>query len=327
MQMGGVLTIAQLDPFLRDLDLSLEGLFYPLGFPLRLATNSQEVLAAAAESWGAYAPEFDVQPVSLRVVREPGEEQAIEPSYRQQGSLFSIVSDRSNFAVMDFQTLTGFAFASQNTLRDPACWRWFFLEALVYSALEQRYIAAMHTACVARDGVGVLLCGPSGAGKSTLAFACARAGWTFVSDEAVHVLLNERDRSVVGKPHQARFREDAARRFPELQPYPAHKRPNGKLTVEVPLHEIPQIRTALRCRVGTVVLLDRRPGQTARLVSISPQDAGDALMREKPFYGPELWARHEHAIRGLTEAPVYRLEYDDLEQAVQLLCTLPRNAM
>jgi hypothetical protein len=327
MQAGGTITIGRLDPFLRDLDLPLERVYYPLGFPLRVATNSEQALAAAAGSWGAYTPEFDVPPVSLRVVMEPGEEEAPEPSYRQQGPLSSIVSDRHNFAVMDFQTIAGFAFAGERTLRDPVWWRWFFLDPLVYSALEQRYIAAMHSACIARDGVGVLLCGPSGAGKSTLAFACARAGWSFVSDEAVHVLLNAEDGSVVGKPHQARFRPDAASRFPELQNYPPVRRPNGKLSIEVPLREIPQIRTALRCRVGSVLVLDRRPGQKARLASISREGAGDALLREKPFYGPELWARHEYAIRGLTQAPVYRLEYDDLDQAVRLLCTLPPNGL
>ena len=327
MQAGGTLTIGRLDPFLLDLDLPLEHLYYPLGFPLRLATNSEQALAAAAGSWGTYAPEFDVQPVSLRVVVEPGEEEAPEPSYRQQGSLSSIVSDRHTFAVMDFQTLAGFAFVSERTLRDPAWWRWFFLDALVYSALEQRYLAAMHAACVARDGIGVLLCGPSGAGKSTLAYACARAGWTFVSDEAVNVLLNAEDRSIVGKPHHVRFRPDAAARFPELQKYSPRRRPNGKLSIEVPLRELPQIPTALRCRAGCVLVLDRRPGQNARLAPISREEAGDTLLREKPFYGQELWARHEHAIRGLTELPVFRLEYDDLDQAVELLCRLPRNPM
>src|SRR5215469_4512793 len=158
MQAGGTLTIGRLDPFLRDLDLPLEGIYYPLGFLFRLTTNSEQALAAAAASWGAYAPGFDVQPVSLRVIMESGDESPPEPCYRQQGSLCSIVSDRHTFAAMDFQTLTGFAFANERALRDVAWWRWFFLDALVYSALEQRYVAAMHAACVARDGVGALLC-------------------------------------------------------------------------------------------------------------------------------------------------------------------------
>ncbi len=41
--------IKRFDPLLRDLELPLTATFHPVGFPLRLATNSRDVMEAAAE--------------------------------------------------------------------------------------------------------------------------------------------------------------------------------------------------------------------------------------------------------------------------------------
>ena len=84
----------------------------------------------------------------------------------------------------------------------------------------------------------ICLTGVSGSGKSSLAFACARAGWTFVSDDATWLPIDE-PAIAVGRPRHARFREDAPRLFPELARYAAEQRPNGKITIEAPLADFP----------------------------------------------------------------------------------------
>ena len=70
--------------------------------------------------------------------------------------------------------------------------RYNFLEKVVYLLLGASVVTDMHAACVSTDGKGVLLCGGSGAGKSTLAYACARAGWTYTSDDTSY-LINDTD--------------------------------------------------------------------------------------------------------------------------------------
>ena len=312
----------RLDPLLRGIDLPLYGAYYPLGYRAEVTTNSPDVLEAARESWGSYGPEFDCEPVRLRIVVEPEGEHAGEPSFRQQGHLLSIVSDRGNFLVGDLGTLSASGFIARKTALDHAWLRWFFLESMVQACLEQRYFVAVHAACVASNETGVLLCGTSGAGKSTLAYACARAGWTYLGDESVQLLLDAEPGAALGKPHQVRFRPDARFLFPELHPYAATMRPNGKVSLEVPMCQLPQIRTALRCQIGCVVFLDRLPGKRARAEAVSEAEAVKALLRDKPFLGEELWARHEATVRRLTGVPTYRLEYDRLDQAVQLLCGL-----
>ena len=63
--------ISGFDPFQREMKLELESVYYPLGFPLRLATNGTEINMAAEESWGRYPQAFATPPLRLRVAVEP----------------------------------------------------------------------------------------------------------------------------------------------------------------------------------------------------------------------------------------------------------------
>jgi hypothetical protein len=48
-------------------------------------------------------------------------------------------------------------------------------------------LLVLHAACAARRGRAVALVGDSGAGKSSLVAALVRAGWTYLSDEAIGI--------------------------------------------------------------------------------------------------------------------------------------------
>lgn len=312
--------VRRLDPFLANVTLPLSGLYHPLGFPLRLFTNSRDVVQSAQESWGRWEAEFDRPPLTLRVIEQPGGKLAPAPaSYRRHGHLFCIVSDTDNFAIADLRLLEGCAFVSAHTARDHAWLRWYFLEAMGYVLIAQRYAVPVHAACVERQGSGVLLCGASTAGKSTLSFACARAGWTFVSDDATSLLPESVDPIAIGRPHRARFRTDAPRWFPELERFTERVRPNGKLSLEVPLEEFPEIRTASKCRVAALVALDRRAGIHARLEPTDAAKIAEQLLRDSSSYGEDVDRVREQTVQQLGKLPAYRLQYDALHDGVALL--------
>ncbi len=306
------------DPLLHDIALPLVADFFPLGFRVRVLTNSPEVHAAARESWGWYGLEFNRPLLEVRVIVRPEGDLAPEPSFLSQAHIITVVSDRDNFACVDFKTLFAHAFVSQKTVADHSWFRWFFLEPMVAFLLTQSYTLPIHAACIAKEGRGILLSGPSCAGKSTLAFACARAGWTFVADDATSILQESEDRVVIGKPHQARVRDDAPRLFPELEGYCTRARPSGKLSIEIPLDDFPDIRTALHCRVDAIVVLDRREG-TPGLAPVPPEEMAEALLLEMPSYGHELRDRHQRAVNRLLEVPAYRMRYQKLEDAMRML--------
>src|SRR5581483_11901175 len=103
---------------------------------------------------------FPGEPLRLRILVHPEGPLSGQPVHRMQGHLYSVVADPHNFAHVD--AADGFAFVeiSQKTAADHVWQRWFFTESLVYMMLSQKYVAATHAACVARNGAGVLLCGP-----------------------------------------------------------------------------------------------------------------------------------------------------------------------
>lgn len=289
---------------------------FPLGFRANLTTNSPDVVRAMDESWGHGRQEFDGQPLDLRVFVTEGGEKAAEPSFRIERHLLSIVSDRNNQAVADLERLFASCRVTPATVADSAWFRWFFLDALILALLAQKHTVPVHAGCVSRAGAGVLLFGASGAGKSTLAWACARAGWNLVSDDAAWLLPESA--LAIGRPQQVRLRPDAPRHFPELEALAPRARPNGKLSIEIKTRDCPSIRTASSTPVHRVVFLHRRDTSPA-LVPVPKEAALEAMLRDCVPYRDEVSARHRATVRKLSDLPAYRLQYRTLDEAIRLL--------
>ncbi len=313
----------RIDPLLCDLELAHSAMFYPAGFPLHIATNSRHVLEAAAEAWQPFHREFDTPALKFRVVVEPGGERGAEPAFRMQDHLLSFVSDAQNFAAGDRLTMSAAFHLSAATAADHSFLRWFYLESMAYMLLTQRYVVSVHAACVESRGAGILLCGRSGAGKSTVAFACAQAGFTYVSDDCTWMLTGARELTAIGKPHVVRFRQDVARHFPELASHFASAHPNGKMSIEVPTNLFPGVRTAARCPVRFLAILDRGGEGRARRERMAPEDVAASLLAEMPSYGAEVNAIHEKTIGDLALLPAWRVHFHHLEDAVRLLTEIP----
>jgi len=312
------------DPLLREVELSHSATYYPAGFPVTVSSNSLDVQEAARESWGDDLPAFDRAPLELRIVVRKDGPLAPEPSFRSQGHLLSIVSCPDNFAVLDLRALFAYAFVSARTAADHAWFRWFFLDPMALILLTQRHVAPVHAAYVVCSGSGILLCGPSGAGKSTLAYACARAGWTYVSDDCTWLLPEVEHPHAIGAPHRVRLRHDAPALFPELAGSIARARPNGKIAIEVRTAELPGILTAPRSAVNALVFLRRAVNATPRLETLPSSALWEELVRDGAYasYGEETDRRLERERRKLLRVPGFRLHYRDWEDALELLSTI-----
>jgi hypothetical protein len=193
------LQISKLDPLLCDFEMPLQAVYYPLGFSLQIATNSQEILAAAEESWGHFPRVFPGPALQLRIGVVEGEsgECPAEPICRGQRNLLSRVADARNFSVSDLGQGFAFAWLTQAAVHNRAYLRWHFIEGMTWDLLGSFCVTAIHAACVKLGNFGVLLCGDSGAGKSTLAYACARSGWTFLSDDSCCLVRGRKNRLVI----------------------------------------------------------------------------------------------------------------------------------
>src|SRR5258708_8738484 len=262
------------DPVLSARPLPLRARFYPLGFPLDLETNSADVIQAASEGWGLFPQAFDETPMrlSLGVAESESSEMPPQSKFFSREHLMSITADTENFVVMDFKQSYAFGWVTPAVAANHPVLRYRFLSTAMLTMVEQLALAPLHCALVARDGRGVALFGDSFAGKSTLAYACARVGWTFLSDDGTHLVRKSSGRYAIGYPYAMRFLEDAKKLFPELANRLVFARPNGKIGIEVLTHELP-IVTAPGCSIEHLVFLNRKEAGAARLQHYSKADA------------------------------------------------------
>ncbi len=306
--------------------LNYSDFFYPLGFAVRLASNSPLALEAAAESWSSFRPQFHEPPLEFRVVVAESKSTArpTEVMYRAQGHLLTVIGDKDNSATFDLDRGFGFCVVSPSTISDRGYFRYYFLEGAVLTALEHRYLTAVHAACVALDERGVLLCGPSGCGKTCLSYACAKAGWTYITDDAVSLIRRRRDRNVIGTSDRIRFRPEASRLFPELGGLRQFISEGGKPSVEVMTADLPGIATAGGCRVEHVVFLSRRERGPVAVRPVSKEEALRRLVADLPISAPQVHEEQLACFNALLAAPASDLSYSDGPSAVSELQSLLR---
>ncbi len=302
--------------------LKYEAVYFPLGYPVRVVCNSARVLEAAEQSWNCFDAMFHGEPLEIllevRSAAEPNEALPPAPAHMLSGSLLLEIADTDNFFIADLKRGRAMARVTPAAAACPSYLRYFFLEAAALSMISSLRAVAIHGACVSAGGKGVLLCGDSGEGKSTLAYAGARAGWTYVSDDATYFPIDREDRLAIGNCTQIRFRPSGVALFPELAGRPITPRAAGKPSIEVRTSEWPEIATANATRVDHVVFLNRRCVDTQELV---PLRTSSVLpwFRQHLILPPEARHAHEETLAQLLNAGVFELRYRDLRWAIDCI--------
>jgi hypothetical protein len=320
---GDIESVNFFDPYLYHAEMSHTAVYYPLGFPLELTTNSEIVLQAAKESWGSFKPQFDTPDLQIRVgVLEDGSaEYPAALTFRAHRNLIVGIADRYNFHITD--VTHGFSFVWLNTaaILNRNYLRYHFLEAVALSHIANRYTAPIHAACVELNGRGVLLCGDSGAGKSSLAFACARAGWTYITDDASFLLNAQSDRKIVGNCHMMRFRPSAAELFAEVVGKPLTPRAGRNPSIELLTETVPGISTASSSSVDFIVFLNRQDVNIQELVPFSKKTAR-RIMCPRLSNMEEFRRTQVASVDRLLETEIFEIRYRNLDWAVDRLVRL-----
>ncbi|WP_446742655.1 aldolase [Silvibacterium acidisoli] len=300
-------------------ELTFSRIYYPFGFPMEVRSNSNEVLEHFTAMWGKFRPHFEADMLRTEVVLvdDGSTDCPPEPSHQIFGSWLICVADSRNSVVADLQNGITRITVSRGALRHPLYVQYFLL-GLASSCISTCLATPIHAGCVAFNGRGFLLCGDSGAGKSTLSYACARAGWNYVSDDASYMLSHGDRRMVSGNPHQVRFRPSAAELFPELLGLAVTPRAAGKPSIELPTAGMPYIKTADTACIDFMVFLKRRDNGFAEIEPYSA-DAARLFMRQVLF-GPEPTLTAQHAaIERMLGARLVALHYSDLRLAIARL--------
>jgi energy-coupling factor transporter ATP-binding protein EcfA2 len=305
------------DALLSDMHLPLRGTFYPLGFAVDIITNDPTVLEAAHESFSHSSLCRDNAALQVRIgVSEGGgPERPPEPTRREYNHLYSLTADTDNHAVLDLKTCISFVWLNKSALKSNLYFRYNFLEKVVYLLLGASVVTDIHAACVSKNGRGILLCGDSGAGKSTLSYACAKAGWTYTSDDTSYLINASARPRVIGHSHRVRFRPASRDLFPELANCKVTPRMEGKPSIEVPISALPPVRTAAETDVHAIVYLHRHPSAAGSLTQL-PTGTATERARKELYSAGEIRAKHEQILEILSDIPTYDLHYCTLDQAI-----------
>jgi hypothetical protein len=290
--------------------------YFPLGFPLEIRTNTREVLAAAEESWGTFEQRVEMPPIRMQVGMRDGP--SLCPGVmvpRGHRHLLTGIADADNFFVIDLKKDLSFAWISPGAVAHRRYLRYCVLESCMLSHIANRYAAPVHAACVSRDGRGVLLCGESGMGKSSLAFGCARAGWTYTSDDATYLVYGRSDRQVLGRCNSIRLRPSAADLFSEVKGRPLTPRMQGKPSIEIETRELPGFQTSVETRADFMVFLNRKKDAPQELVPF-PQEAAQRYLRENLNWDEGIRGAQLACVQRMDSAQAYELRYHDLDWAI-----------
>ena len=264
-------------------------LIFPLGHPVELAGSDANLLKTALRRWPAPERRFDVEPLRFSVLPANAAcGNAVDFQPHPEGFLLNHESGQAEFTLS----------SRSGSISTPA-----LLEPLVLTALDWTFFIGIHAACVTRNGRSLLLCGDSHAGKSTLAYACARSGWSFVSDNAVHWSAAPWDVLVTGSP-ALRLREGAQAMF-------------GLARADVvPADE--GLASSLTAPAGKLVFLNRRPGPS----SIRTASVNCALEYLAAYDTRPDRQYAEGRYRALLREGTCTLDYEDVWDGVRCLETL-----
>ena len=152
------------------------------------------------------------------------------------------------------------------------------LTLAIMELLRRRRLYPVHAACLARDGVGVLLCGSSGSGKSTLSLALLQAGLSFLGDDLAFLREDPGGLTAMGFPDEVGLAEDARDVLSsvpsgvDLTPRPGW--PKARADVRL---LAPHVGIAQECAPSLVILLGdgatqsvERPDPDSALVELLP---------------------------------------------------------
>jgi hypothetical protein len=313
------------DPVLAQASMKFHAVYFPLGFPVSITTNSPAVLDAAQQSWGHFTRQFETDPIRLQIGVTEGDSHICPPTpiCRMRDHLVTNIADGENFAICDHSHGSAVIWVTRAALEHTDYFRYFFLESTAMCCVSGLYATGIHAGCVSLDDQAVLLCGDSGAGKSTLSYACARAGWTYTTDDGCFLVHGSENRLVTGNCHQFRFRPTAESLFPEIQGLPAMQRAGvGKPSVEFRAAPSEPILTSSTARVKHIVFLKRNVPTQA--LAEFPVPVARLYMQQMVDTMPYNSAIKMQSIDHLLSAGTYELQYNDLDWAIDRLARLVR---
>lgn len=299
---------------------AFEAKFQPMGFLLRVTSNSRAAIEAAETSFRVFGPiEGDRPPdLNFQIFEHEIDDNALdEPTYRTAGQYVYQTSGRGSTMVLDLKSGFAYGYFSRRTLSASEFFRWHFLDFSLFFMLEWRGLVGVHGAALSKNGQALLLRAPSGQGKTTLTFAAARRRFQALAEDVVWI--DAKNDRWWGTPSRFHLLPDAKRLFPELQGSQPRPMINGESKIAVDLEEIRAGSTATSGRPGNVMLLHRRPGGPSSIEKLGLSEAYQDWLTGCAA-NESTAPNYERLVTSMLQGRAYRFNLgDDIEAALDLL--------
>lgn len=153
----------------------------------------------------------------------------------------------ANVFVFDLRRRVGTAKVSETVAHDVEFWHRTLLPIMAGTLGATIDLLPLHSACLSRDGFGMLIAGESGAGKSTLAVALAQRNFDYISDDWTYCTVASGTLTAHGTAARVKLLPDAGRHFTQLSGHQTHISMNGELAFEVPVEQAFGARLERQC--------------------------------------------------------------------------------
>ena len=179
-------------------------------------------------------------------------------------------------------------------------------------------VVPLHSACLERDGKGLLLAGVSGAGKSTLSVALAQCGFSLISDDWTYISQEAGELIARGISAPVKLLPDAVQHFPELKDRTPITWFDGELAFELDPQEICHAPAKSDSRPRWLLFLERT---TTPGCDFAPYSAADARLffessaERLPDELPEASATRSAVIRAVADCECWRVRSGESPQA------------
>lgn len=284
-----------------------------------LSTNSEPLLQVARESFLPLEAPPAVEDFSIRFWVDNASTASPpwpKPYVRGLGHLAFAGFDSGSSMLADLRTRRVIGRFSAGMAADPTYWRTVIFPMLLTIVGASLGIAELHCAGVAKNENGILLAGPSGSGKSTLALALSQLGFGFLSDDRTFCSLNHGDVLLWGLRTRLKLRREAAVWFQEL----ANLQSTNVQEMEPEFWLEPEgtlgLKCVRRCRLHSLIFLEREEATTFRLSRVSSGEALNRLNQDLTAELPDGVSKRSVTIAKLAEVPCWRLQYGGQPQAI-----------
>jgi hypothetical protein len=179
-------------------------------------------------------------------------------------------------------------------------------------------LLALHSACVVRNGQGILICGESMAGKSTLSVAVAQQGFELLSDDWTYIRCESSQLIASGLDVPVKLLPDAIRHFPELGSTKPQRSLNGEIAFEVSAQSMLKVQVTRTCLPTAIVFLERaeegEPGFVRESGSFIQQYINNSVER-LPQELRAAEAVRQRLVDAVSKLPAWRYRYSGSPQS------------